>query len=107
MGRESANNSRRKRSPWIIEKIATENNIDCDFVSQSAYVYTQQDKYIDKIKDEAQIADSLGIKATYIEEIPLPFPIKAAVRFDNQAQFHPLKFLLPLAKEITERVSNF
>jgi len=48
-----------------------------------------------------QIAGSLGIKASYLEEIPLPFPIKAAVRFDNQAQFHPLKFLLPLAKEIT------
>ncbi|NLP14120.1 MAG: FAD-dependent oxidoreductase [Clostridium sp.] len=86
----------------MIEKIAAENNIECDFVPQSAYVYTQQDEYIDKIKDEAQIADSLGIKASYLEEIPLAFPIKAAVRFDNQAQFHPRKFLLPLAKEITK-----
>jgi len=51
-----------------------------------------QDKYIDKIKDEAVIAEFLGIKATYLEEIPLPFPIKAAVRFDNQAQFHPENF---------------
>ncbi|ODM26222.1 (2Fe-2S)-binding protein [Clostridium sp. Bc-iso-3] len=85
----------------MIEKIATENNIECDFVSQSAYVYTLQDEYIEKIKDEVQIAESLGIKVSYLEEIPLPFPIKAAVRFDNQAQFHPRKFLLPLAKEIT------
>ncbi|NLM57539.1 MAG: FAD-dependent oxidoreductase [Clostridium sp.] len=85
----------------MIEKIAVEINIECDLVPQSAYVYTLEDKYIDKIKDEVQIAGSLGIKASYLEEIPLPFPIKAAVRFDNQAQFHPLKFLLPLAKEIT------
>jgi len=61
-----------------------------------------QDKYIDKIKDEAVIAEFLGIKATYLEEIPLPFPIKAAVRFDNQAQFHPRKFLLRLAEEIVK-----
>lgn len=86
----------------MIEKIATENGIECDFVPQSAYVYTMQDKYIDKIKDEAVIAESLGIKATYLEEIPLPFPIKAAVRFDNQAQFHPRKFLLRLAEEIVK-----
>lgn len=41
----------------------------------------------------------LGIKATFLEEIPLAFPIKAAVRFDNQAQFHPRKLLLSLAKD--------
>lgn len=86
----------------MIEKIAKENDIECDFVPQSAYVYTLQDKYVDKILDEANIASSLGIRASYLEEIPLPYPIKAAVRFDNQAQFHPRKFLLPLAKKITD-----
>jgi glycine/D-amino acid oxidase-like deaminating enzyme/nitrite reductase/ring-hydroxylating ferredoxin subunit len=90
----------------MIEKIANENNIECDFVPQSAYVYTLQYKYIEKIKDEAEVADSIGIKATYLEEIPLPFSIKAAVRFNNQAQFHPRKFLLPLAKEITRSGSQ-
>lgn len=84
----------------MYKKIANELNIQCDLVPQSAYIYTLQDQYISKIKDEATIADSLGIKATYLEELPLPFTVKAAVRFDDQAQFHPLKFLLPLAKEI-------
>ena len=84
----------------MIEKIASENNIDCDYVSQSAYVYTFRDEYVDKISDEAKVAASLGIKSSYLEEIPFPFSIKAALRFDNQAQFHPLKFLLPIAKRI-------
>lgn len=81
-----------------IERITKENNIDCDFVSQSAYIYTLRDGYVDKISDEVKAASSLGIKAAYTEEIPFPFKIKAAVRFDNQAQFHPLKCLLPLAE---------
>jgi len=85
----------------MIGEIAKENNIECDYVSQSSYVYTLQDEYINKISDEAEIASSLGIKAIYLDETPLPFPVKAAVRFDNQAQFHPLKFLLPLAQKIT------
>jgi len=85
----------------MIEKIAQENNIECDYVPQSAYDYTLDDNYVDKISQEVKVASSLGIKATYLEEIPLPFPIKAAVRFDNQAQFHPRKFLLPLAEKIT------
>ncbi|WP_352418804.1 FAD-dependent oxidoreductase [Proteiniborus sp.] len=86
-----------------IKKIADENNIDCDYVLQSAFVYTQQDNYIQKISDEVDAALSLGIKASYVEEIPFSLPIKAAVRFDNQAQFHPRKYLLALAKTISDR----
>ena len=85
-----------------IEKIAKENNIECDFIQQSSYVYTLLDDYVDKISDEAKVASTLGIPATYLEELPLPFPIKAAVRFENQAQFHPRKFLLALAKNFTQ-----
>lgn len=84
-----------------IEQIANESNIKCDYLTQSAYDYTLQDQYIDKISEEVKAASSLGIQATYLEEIPLPFPVKAAVRFDNQAQFHPRKFLLPLAENVT------
>lgn len=83
-----------------IKKIAEDNKIDCDYVSQSAFIYTQQDEYVQKISDEVKAASSLGIKASYVEEIPFPLEIKAAVRFDDQAQFHPRKLLLALAKEI-------
>ncbi len=83
----------------LIEGIAIDNRIECDYVPQSAYIYTLQNEYISKIRDEAEVASSLGIKATFLEEIPLSFDIKAAVRFDNQAQFHPRKFSLALAKD--------
>ena len=86
----------------IIEykRIIDENKIDCDYTHQSAYIYTQDDKYVQKIKEEVKTARDLGIEASYIEEIPFPIPIKGAIRFDKQAQFHPRKYLLGLADVI-------
>ncbi|AKL97198.1 glycine/D-amino acid oxidases [Clostridium aceticum] len=84
----------------LIADLVKEKDIDCDFSWQPAFVYTQSDAYVKKIQNEVETAASLGIKATYTEDLPLPFPIKAAVRFEGQAQFHPRKYLLALAKEI-------
>ena len=71
----------------LIAEIIENNNIDCDFEWQNAYVYTQSDDYVEKIKKEAKIAYNLGIKASYITNLPLPFPIKAAVQFENRLNF--------------------
>ncbi len=84
---------------WITS-LVEEKRIVCDFVPQPAYVYTQSDDYIQKIQDEADTAKALAIPSEYVEEIPLPYAVKAALRFDGQAQFHPLKFLNALAGEI-------
>lgn len=80
-----------------IETIIRQNNIECDFLWQPAYVYTQDENYILQIQEETEAAISLGFPAAFMDEIPLPFKVKAALRFDNQAQFHPLKYLLALA----------
>ncbi len=84
----------------MVESLVKEKGIDCDFKRCPAYVYTQQDSYVSKIESEVAAASSFGIKASYQEKIPLPFEIKAAVRFENQARFHPRKFLLSLAQDI-------
>jgi len=88
---------------WAIHKIADlikENRIECDFSWKPAYIYTNSDKYVKKIEEEAKTAASIGIKATYLNEIPLPISAKAALRFDEQAEFHPRKYMLALAKTI-------
>lgn len=89
-----------------IAQIIRDNRIDCDFFRQSAYIYTNQDDYIDRIGKESMAAAALGIEACYLDKIPLPFPVKAAVRFDHQAQFHPLKYFLSLAETITKYGCN-
>ena len=85
-----------------IKKIIDENNIDCDYKHESAYIYTQKEEFIENLKKEAEAASSFGIKASYVNELPLNLPIKGALKFEDQAQFHPRKYMLGLTKAITE-----
>jgi glycine/D-amino acid oxidase-like deaminating enzyme/nitrite reductase/ring-hydroxylating ferredoxin subunit len=86
------------------EKIASlvnELNIDCDFRRTSAYTYTLLDEEVRQIEDEVKAAAKLGLPVSFVQSTELPFAVKGAVRFDNQAQFHPRKYLLALAERIT------
>ncbi len=105
MGRELAQQYADANQHAIQEtkRIMNEHSIDCDFVTESAFTYTLQEKYVQKIYDEIKTATDLGIKASFVDEIPFNLPIKAAIRFDDQAQFHPRKFTLGLAKYIVEQ----
>ncbi len=84
----------------FIERIVRENNIDCDFKRVPALVFTQDSSYIQKLEDETQAAKKLGLPAEYAETLDLPFGVEGAVRFSNQAYFHPRKYLLALASLI-------
>lgn len=84
----------------FMEDVIKTNNIECDFEVQPAYVFTQDKNYVEKIENEAKAAKSLGIPSEYVLTTPLPFPVLGAMRFDGQAQFHPRKYVLVLAKQI-------
>lgn len=86
-----------------ISRIIRENKIACDFSEEKAFVFTQQDEYLSQIRNEVNTASELGIQASFVSEIPLPIKIKGAVCFENQAQFHPRKYLLALAKEAVNK----
>ena len=75
-------------------------NIQCDFIRTPAFTYTESTEEIAQIEAEVQAAQKLGLPATLTDQTPLPFPVRAAVRFDDQAQFHPRKYLLALARDI-------
>lgn len=81
-----------------IENLSKKLGIDCDFSRQDAYVFTNNKNKIDDIKLEVEAAKSLGLPASFEEKINLPMPAKAAIKFTDQAQFHPRKFLLRLAE---------
>ncbi len=86
-----------------IADIVKENNIECDFKWCPAYIYTQSDKYLKDLEDEVRSASRLNLRASLLAEVPLPFPVKSALRFDGQAQFHPLKYTSALAAAISKK----
>ncbi|MCT8337509.1 FAD-dependent oxidoreductase [Methanoculleus sp. Afa-1] len=83
-----------------IASIAREHTIACDFVRKPAYTYAETEEEREKVAAEADAARSLGLPATFVEEIPLPARSYGAVVMENQAQFHPVKYLLHLASLI-------
>ncbi|WP_137391798.1 FAD-dependent oxidoreductase [Rhodoligotrophos defluvii] len=83
-----------------IRSLAAEHGIACDIESKPAYLYTLDENYVGQIEKEAEVARRLGLPACLTREIGLPFQVHAALRFDDQAQFHPTKYVVGLAATI-------
>lgn len=65
--------------------------IDCDYEIKDNYVYSVSNRK--KLEDELAALEKIGYGAEYEENLSLPFPTFGAVKFPNQAQFNPLKFI--------------
>ena len=72
--------------------------IDCDFEEKDAFVYSLNSRI--EIEQEANALRRIGSRAIFAENINLPFRIQGAVRVPKQAQFHPLKFLSSITKDL-------
>ena len=72
--------------------------IDCDFKTRDNFVYSLSDRK--KIENEVAALKHIGIKAEFSYAKELPFSVAGAVRVNNQAQFHPLKLLYAIAKDL-------
>lgn len=73
------------------KELIGERGVKCDFCEGPAFLYSQA--AAQPMRQEAEAAASLGIAARFTSETELPFSVAGAVRFENQARFHPLKFL--------------
>ena len=74
-------------------EIAEELGIDCDLMRKPNYTYAEDPSDLDKVRAEADIAGELGLPASFAAELDLPFPVAGAVRFDDQAEYHPVKYV--------------
>lgn len=83
-----------------IKNIIQNENIDCDLETQDSYVYTTYETEIEKIHLENQAVNSLGFNSELVTNTPLPFKVKSAIKFPNQAQFNPIKYAYGLANKI-------
>jgi len=86
----------------LVERLSGELGIDCDFGRVPGYLFTERRRDVHELEREAQAASEAGLRVSLGDEAPLPFPTAAALRFEDQAVFHPLKFLRGLAAAFVE-----
>jgi glycine/D-amino acid oxidase-like deaminating enzyme/nitrite reductase/ring-hydroxylating ferredoxin subunit len=84
-----------------IARLIEHDGIDCSFERRAHVVYTNDPSSTDAFEEEVALAVKLGLPASSSTADELPFDVAAAVRFDNQAQFHPRAYCLALAETIT------
>lgn len=89
---------------WNAQQLALEKyrdlsrEISCDFENCDSYVYSRVDR--EKMEREVAALNKIGCSADFVDQTALPFAISGAVRVRDQAQFHPLKFLYAIAKDL-------
>ena len=86
-----------------IKEIIKKEQIECEFYKQNAYVYTTQEDEVIEIQKEVEAVKELGKEAEFVTQTELPFKIKGAIKFKEQAQFHARKYMIGLCKAILKQ----
>ena len=73
--------------------------LDADFTRVPGYLYTERSDEHDALGEELACMQRAGLSASSAS-VPLPFRVAAGLRVENQAKFHPLKYLYGLAARI-------
>lgn len=85
-----------------IERIVTEEKIDCDFERLDGYLFAAPEDSTELLDRELAAAHRAGLHdVQLVTQSPLAsFDTGPALRFPRQAQFHPLKYLAALSQII-------
>jgi glycine/D-amino acid oxidase-like deaminating enzyme/nitrite reductase/ring-hydroxylating ferredoxin subunit len=85
----------------IIESNVNELSIDCDFQRIPGYYYSEGNQHADLLRQEASYAEIAGQRTQITEDIPLPFLAEIGMKVENQARFHPIRYLNGIATAVT------
>jgi glycine/D-amino acid oxidase-like deaminating enzyme/nitrite reductase/ring-hydroxylating ferredoxin subunit len=80
---------------WMAGRIE-QAEIDCDFRRRPAFTYAVDAGARGEVEDEVLAARAASLPVEFTEEVPLPYTTAGAIRLDDQAEFHPIKYLLGL-----------
>ena len=70
-------------------------SIDCDYTSADSFIYSLEKN--GKLDKELEALIKLKIPTERVNKTELPFRVADALKFENQANFNPLKFLSVIA----------
>jgi glycine/D-amino acid oxidase-like deaminating enzyme/nitrite reductase/ring-hydroxylating ferredoxin subunit len=86
-----------------IEQIAAlvvELGVDCGFQRVPMYRYAETERELRDLEREVEAAQAVGLRARLTRDTPLPYPVKGALRLEDQALFHPRAYLLAMAERL-------
>lgn len=86
----------------FIEDICAKEKIECDFLRLPGYLFLHPTDKRETLEEELSATQRAGINTSLIDTVPgIPLENGPCLKFPDQAQFHPLKYLVGLAKSIT------
>jgi glycine/D-amino acid oxidase-like deaminating enzyme len=86
----------------FIESVILKEKINCDFERVDGYLFSSSKDDRETLYKELDATQSAGLATELVPKSPLTsFDTGPSIKFPNQAQFHPLKYLQGLSKLIS------
>ena len=87
-----------------IETIVAVEQMDCGFERLDGYLFVPPGDPLDELEREIDAAREAGVDVEWADRAPMPgLHSGRCLRFPNQGQFHPLRYLSGLARAINRR----
>jgi len=87
-----------------VEAICSDEGIDADFKRLDGILVPAEEAHQTDLEKEYEACRSIGVEVEWADQAPIPMPPGArALRFPDQARFHPLKYLRGLIAAIEGR----
>ncbi len=92
------------RATDLVESIVRRESIDCEFERLDGYLFSLTAEGEPDLDKELAAAQRAGVNVNKLAQVAdLSFDTGPCVRFANQAQFHPLKYLNALADAVVRK----
>lgn len=78
--------------------------IECDYEAKDNYVYSADER---KLEKELSALEIIGTNAELCRKLPIPVNYSGAIKFKDQAQFNPLKFIKSISKGLNIYENTF
>ena len=89
----------------IVSDIVHRHHIQCDFTKVDSYIFTNEEKGIEKIKKEKSLLEEFGIPCEEVDNLPISFPILKGIKVENTYTFHPVLYLRSLRSILEDKIS--
>jgi glycine/D-amino acid oxidase-like deaminating enzyme/nitrite reductase/ring-hydroxylating ferredoxin subunit len=86
-----------------IESLLPRQGLDAGFSRVPGFLYAERAEQLEELERELEAMGRVGIRAAWADAVPLPFPVAAGIRVEDQAQVDPVAYLRLLAHQIAAR----